>query len=56
MLVTPMVGFTLLAALLAVAGLLMMSMAQTEQEQACACSFMAILVAFIVTLLAFIVI
>ena len=56
MFVSPMVGFAILAALLAVAGLLMMSQAQTEQQQAQACAFMAILVAFVVTLLAMIVI
>ncbi len=56
MLVTPMMGFTLLAALLTVAGFIMMSNARTEKEQVQACTFMVILVAFIVTLLAFIVI
>ena len=56
MLVTPMVGFTLLAALFAVAGLLMMSNARTEQQQVQACTFMVIVVIFVVALLAMIVI
>ena len=55
MLVTPMMGFTILAALLAVAGLLMMASAKTEKEQACACTFMVILVCFVIALLAMIV-
>ena len=56
MLVSPMMGFAILAALLTVAGLLMMSQAETEQAQVQACTFMTILVAFVATLLAFIVI
>lgn len=51
-----MLVITLLAALMAVAGLLMMSMAKTEKEQVQACTFMVVLVLFVVTLLAMIVI
>lgn len=50
-----MLILTLLAALLALAGLLMMSMARTEKEQACACIFMVILATCVIALLAMIV-
>lgn len=56
MLVSPMVGFAILAALFTVAGLLMMGQATTEKEQASACAFMVILTGFIIALLVMIVI
>ena len=46
---------TCLTGLLALAGLVMMSMAKTEKEQAHACAFMVILTGFVITLLAMIV-
>ena len=56
MLVSPIVGFALLVVMMALAGMDMMMSARTSSERATAVAFMAILAAFVVTLLAMIVI
>ena len=56
MLVSPIVGFALLVAIMALAGMDLLWSARTAAEKATAVAFMAILAAFIATLLAFIVI
>ena len=56
MFVDPVMGFALLAAMMAVAGLDMMMSARTPSEKAHACAFMAILVTFVATLVTMIVI
>ena len=56
MLVSPVVGFALLAAMMALVGLDLLWSARTSGEKTAAAVFMAILAGFIATLLAFIVI
>lgn len=56
MLVSPIVGFTLLVAMMALAGLDRLWSARTAGEKTAAAVFMAILAGFIATLLAMIVI
>ena len=56
MLVSPIVGFSLLVAMMALAGLDMLLSARTAVDKAAAVAFMAILAAFGATLVAFIVI
>ena len=56
MLVSPIVGFTLLVAMMALAGLDLLVSARTSGEKTAAAVFMAILACFVATLVAFIVI
>lgn len=56
MLVSPIVGFTLLVAVMALAGFDHLWSARTAGEKAHACAFLAILAGFIATLVALIVI
>jgi threonine/homoserine/homoserine lactone efflux protein len=56
MFVDPVVGFALLVAMMALAGLDMLLSARTAAEKATAAAFMAILAAFIATLVVMIVI
>lgn len=56
MLVSPVVGFALLVAMMALAGLDLLVSARTSGEKAIAMAFMAILAGFIATLVAMIVI
>ena len=56
MLVSPIVGFAMLVVMMALAGLDMMMSARTSSERATAVAFVIILVCFVATLVAFIVI
>ena len=56
MLVSPVMGFTLLVVMMALAGLDLLVSARTAGEKTAAAVFMAILAAFIATLVAMIVI
>ena len=56
MLVSPIVGFTLLVAIMALAGLDQLWSARTAAEKTAACVFMAVLAMFIATLVALVVI
>ena len=56
MLVSPVVGFALLAAMMALAGMDLLVSARTSGEKAIAMAFMAILAAFVATLVALVVI
>lgn len=56
MFVDPVLGFALLAAMMALAGMDLLVSARTSEERATAMAFVAILVCFVATLVAFIVI
>lgn len=56
MFVSPTIGFALLVAMMALAGIDMLLSARTAAEKAAATAFMAILAAFITTLVVMIVI
>lgn len=56
MLVSPVVGFALLAAMMALAGMDLLVSARTSEERATAMAFVAILACFIATLVALVVI
>lgn len=56
MLVSPIIGFALLVAVMALAGLGQLWSARTAAEKAHACAFLAILAMFIATLVALVVI
>lgn len=56
MFVDPVVGFALLVAMMTLVGLDMMMSARTSSERATAVAFVIILVCFVATLVAFIVI
>lgn len=56
MLVSPVMGFTLLVVMMTLVGLDLLASARTSEEKMVGAAFMAILAAFVATLLAMIVI